>query len=94
MAGAILGSVALSKKNAVEEDCIDGSCPPELASERDKVKSLSISADVLFGVAVAGVATGLVLYFVEPKKREKETQVSLKPSAGTSSAGVVIQGSF
>jgi hypothetical protein len=92
IAGAVLGGVALSKKNEFVDDCGDNSCTTERSSDRDTVNNMALSADIMYGVAGLGVAAGLVLFFLEPRIRQKKQmespQVSLLPT------GLVLSGSF
>jgi len=91
--GGVLGGVALSKKSDIEGDCVDKSCPPSSKSEADKVETLALTADVLYGVAAAFVITGVVLFFVEPGL-ESDGDVAVAPVVSTDVAGVAVTGRF
>jgi hypothetical protein len=92
IAGGVVGGVSLSRKNDLLDDCTDGVCPSSTEKDRDAVKSLSLAADVLYGVAGAALITGVVLFFVEPGLGEGEVTVS--PSASANGAGLVLGGRF
>lgn len=92
IAGGVIGGVAVSKRKALEEeDCQDQHCYPSARDEGDTIESLNLTADVLFGVAAAGVVAGVVLYFVEP---DDEEQVALTPTVGGDGVGLVVGGRF
>jgi hypothetical protein len=62
--------------------------------DRDKIKTLSLTADIMYGVAAAGVAAGVVLFFVEPTLGGDEAEVSIAPTVSNEVAGVAITGAF
>jgi hypothetical protein len=45
-------------------------------------------------VAAVGIVTGIVLFFVEPKKRNDEKNVSVEPAVSPNGSGLVIEGRF
>ncbi len=104
LTGGVLGGVALSERRAIEDDCVGGHCPAGLADDGDRVRGLSVGADVAFGVAAAAAAAGVVLFFVEPGPGEEpeddptaaEESVSVRPEwyATPEAAGISIQGRF
>ena len=67
IAAAIVGSVALSKRNAFIDDCEDGSCTRSKSQDRTKINNLALTTDILFSVAGAAVVTGVILFFLEPR---------------------------
>ncbi|MFO8070294.1 MAG: PEGA domain-containing protein [Polyangia bacterium] len=102
--GGVLGGVALSQRRAIEDDCVGGHCPAGLADDGDRVRGLSVGADVAFGVAAAAAAAGVVLFFVEPGLGEEsedeppasEEPVSVRPKwyATPEGTGISIEGRF
>jgi hypothetical protein len=93
--GAILGGVALSKKNTLMDECGDGGCPESRKSDRDEVNSLALGADIMYAVAAVGVAAGVVLFFVEPKLGgEREEEVAVTPTAFEHGGGIAVSGRF
>jgi tetratricopeptide (TPR) repeat protein len=91
--GGVLGGVALSTKNEVDAECVDQHCPPTRESDGDKVRTLALTADVLYGVAGAAVITGIVLFFVEPGLGQEDT-VAVAPLVNGDVAGVAVSGRF
>jgi hypothetical protein len=92
IAGGVIGGVAVSRRKALEEDeCDDQHCFPSARDEGDTIERLNLTADVLFGVAAAGIVAGVVLYFVEP---DEDEQVALTPAVGRHGAGLVVGGRF
>jgi len=62
---AITGGVALSKGSDVKDQCPHNVCPANLKGDIDEVERLNLATDILIGVAAAGGAAALILYFVE-----------------------------
>jgi hypothetical protein len=93
IAGAVIGGAALSKKSTLEDRCEGNHCPPASAGEADTIKSMNLTADVLFGVAAAGIVTGVILFFVEGDD-ESETEVAVTPAVTASGAGLAVGGRF
>jgi hypothetical protein len=92
IAGGVIGGVALSKRKTLEdESCQDQHCDPSARSEGDTIESLNLTADVMFGLAAAGIVAGVVLYFVEPDDGE---QVAVTPAVGADRVGLVVGGRF
>jgi len=84
---AITGGLAISKTNDLEDDCRNGSCDPSLSGERDTSVALGYTADALIAVAGVGIAAGVVLFFVEPKLRERERAIEVAPVAAPTAKG-------
>jgi len=68
---AITGGVALSKGSDVKDQCPHNVCPAGLKGDIDEVKRLNLATDILIGVAAAGGAAALILYFVESAQSEE-----------------------
>ncbi len=96
IAGGVVGGVALSKKNDIEDNsCWGNECLQSEASERDSVKNLSLTADVLYGVAGAAAVAAIVLFFVEPKMGvEEEQPIVATPIITNDTAGLALTGRF
>jgi hypothetical protein len=95
IAGGIIGGVSIGKRNDFMDDCGDGTCSNSRKEDRDTVKSLSLSADVLYGVAAVGIVAGIVLFFVEPRIGDKgEKTVVIAPMVSSNGGGVSIGGRF
>jgi hypothetical protein len=95
-AGAIAGTAFLVK-NRVDRGDADALCPggPCAASKRSEIDSLDGSANtsatlswVGYGVAVAGVGTGLLLLLLQPRKPERVPTAGVQLWIGASAAGV------
>lgn len=93
IAGAAIGGAAMSKKSDLESSCEGNHCPPSQQSEADTIKTMNLTADVLFGVAAAGVVTGIILFFVEPDA-DSETEVAVTPAFTATGAGLAVGGRF
>lgn len=93
IAGGAIGGAAMSRRKAlVADDCVDKHCYESSESEADEIEALNLTADVLFGVAAAGIVTGIVLFFVEPD--DDEQQVALAPLVTGDRAGLAVGGRF
>jgi hypothetical protein len=93
IAGGVMGGIALSKKADIDAQCEGKQCPAGTEDDADRVKRLALGADVLFGVAAAGVVAGVVLFFVEPRAGS-ERAVSVTPVVADGTAGLVVGGRF
>jgi hypothetical protein len=91
--GAVAGGVSIGKEKDLESKCDGGVCDSSLASERDTVKSLNSTADILYGVGAAALVSGAVLFFVEPDG-EEERPLAVAPRVGPDGAGLAVQGRF
>lgn len=95
IAGGVIGGVALSSKNDLEDNyCFDNQCLASQKDERDRVGNLALTADILYGVAGAAAAAAIVLFFVEPNLGEEEQPVAAVPIITDTSAGIAISGRF
>ena len=90
---AITGSMATRQRKELTGDCDGYACYGKTQAEFDKVKRLSLTTDVLFGVAAAGVITGITLFFVEPGFH-KEKPVTVSPVVSSRFAGIAATGRF
>jgi hypothetical protein len=78
-ASGALGVVALGTGLAahglhgdLEEDCPDGVCPADRAGSIDKGQALARASTALTFIAIAGAATGVVLFFVGGEADEED----------------------
>ncbi len=93
--GAVVtGAISLSAKNEIEAGCENDRCPrSEWESQFDKVENLSLTTDILIGVAAVGVVTGVVLLLVKPKfERASKTTVGFR--GGREGAAITLTGRF
>ena len=93
IAGAAIGGAAMSKKSTLEDSCDGNHCPPSQQGEADTIETMNLTADVLFGVAAAGIITGVILFFVEPDD-ESEAEVAVTPAFTGNGAGLAVGGRF
>jgi len=93
--GGVLGGVSMKKTDDFIGECGEpnGTCAESRESERDSIKNISLTADILYGVAGAAVLTGVILFFVEPDD-EPEAQVAVLPTWTPDSAGIGLTGRF
>ncbi len=93
----ITGSVAVSKKNDIEDKCPNNECPEsEIASinkDIDAKKNLSLTSDILTGVAIAGAAAGTLLFFFEPKWMSNN-EIAVSSAVSPDGAGLFVSGKF
>jgi tetratricopeptide (TPR) repeat protein len=98
--GAIVTHVVANKEQEKIDDlCPGGQCPDEyLAGALDRqetVDNMRITTKVLGGVAIAGVAAGITLFFIEPLfAPQAEVDVAVIPTAGEDTAGLLVIGTF
>ena len=93
--GAVVtGALSLSGKGAIDDGCDDSRCPrDEWKSEFETVERLSLTTDILIGVAAAGVITGVILLVVKPKPDgERSAAFGAAPVDG--GAALTITGRF
>ncbi|MFO8074202.1 MAG: tetratricopeptide repeat protein [Polyangia bacterium] len=88
----ITGGMAKSRTDEISKECDGDSCPPDQREELDSAGKLVTAANVLTGVAAAGIVAGAVLFFVEPGLGESEVIVA--PTASGDGAGVAVVGRF
>jgi hypothetical protein len=91
---AITGSMAASHAGDLDKACDGGECPEEEWDNLDQTRALATATNVMIGVAAAGVAAGVALYFIEPRIGASGESVEVAPTASADSVGVVIGGRF
>jgi hypothetical protein len=79
VSGGIVGGISVGKESSLTKKCDGTSCPISLQSDADKIQTMSLAADILYGVAGAAAAAAIVLFVVEPK-RHSEKKVAWSPS--------------
>lgn len=93
--GAVVtGLMAAGKYGDLEDVCPDGRCPEDARSDRDTLRTLTITTDVLIGVAVASAALGVVLWFFggdETPQERTPVQAGLGCSGTGCSAGATVR---
>jgi hypothetical protein len=79
--GGVTGGLAMGREKDLLADCPDNRCPSSLEGEADTIKTMNLTADILYGVGAAAVIAGIVLFFVEPKGKA-EADVTVAPAVG------------
>ena len=92
--GGVVGGLSMSRENDLADQCVDKSCAASLEEEADSIRTMNLTADVLYGVAAAGIITGVVLFFVEPGLAGDEGNVALVPVPAADGFGPNVQGRF
>ena len=93
----VTGGIALSKKNDLEKDCVDGKiCPVGTKDELDGARSMAMMSTVLTVVAGVTVATGVVLTIIGANQEKNSSGVVLSVDAAAAPEGgaVMLGGRF
>jgi len=90
----ITGGLTLSRASDIKDRCDGNDCPMSLKDEADAARNLGTVANVLTGVAAAGIVAGVVLFFLEPglHREEPVATVGLAPLPG--GAAMAVGGRF
>jgi hypothetical protein len=79
----------------LEGECQNGSCPPELEDDYDKMTTYHYGSQIALGVGVIGVGTAVTLILLEPKaKPTSQTGMRIIPSFWPGRASLRLQSSF
>ena len=70
--GAVTGGLVFAKKSTVSDNCIDTVCNAQGKDAVDQASTLALVSDITFGVGLAGVAAGVVLYLLAPSQAPVE----------------------
>jgi hypothetical protein len=89
---AIAGGLTISAVSDLEVACDGNDCPPSEQDTIDSGQRAAMAANVLTGIAAAGIAAGVALYFFEPDLNG--TAVEIAPTASARGAGLVVGGRF
>lgn len=91
VAGAVVGGLAVSQGNTLDDMCPGGDCSPARQGEIDTLGTMALTTDILLGVGGAAAATGAVLLIVGHSRGEAgpdgdgtgdDAEVSLLPMPG------------
>jgi hypothetical protein len=92
--GTYFGAQAISKSNRAKALCSPGECTnQEAVTINDDAKSSALAADVAFGLALAALATGAVVYIAAPTAQSPSASTAalrVVPLVSARSGGVVI----
>jgi hypothetical protein len=87
--GSVTGVIALNKHADLEPQCPNGDCPYELDDEVSSFRTFGTLSGIGFGVGVAGIATGAVLFFTNKSgSSSSETGTGITPRIGLGSVSV------
>ena len=93
IAGGAVGGAAMARKNSLEEECAGNHCLQSSKGEADAIRTMNLTADILYGVAGAAAVTALILFFVEPDD-EPQAAVAVTPAVTAAGAGLMVGGRF
>ncbi len=93
IAAAVTGGIASSRAKTLESNCTGDDCPPAQWDTLDSTRTLATTTNVLIGVAAAGVAAGVALFFIEPRLGREEIPV-VAPAITEDSAFLSVTGRF
>lgn len=71
IAAVVTGVMALGQRSDLDEQCPGGDCDPALQGELDRLDRLTISTDVLIGVAAVAATVGVVLLVTSGEDEEQ-----------------------
>lgn len=92
-AGAITGTMAISRKRSAVGECVDDRCPPEVHDDVAAAKSLATVSTVAFIVGGAGATIGIAaLLMGGGSKATTSTGATVHPWVSVGGAG--LQGAF
>lgn len=94
VAAGITGGVVLSRAEDIKERCNGDECPPAVEADLEGARTLGTVTDVLWGVAAAGIAAGVVLFFVEPRLGERTPAAAVGFAPLSGGGAVTLGGRF
>ncbi len=96
LAGAgVLFYLRQNELSGLDEECANGSCPPEKQDDYDKMTTYHYGSQIALGVGVIGVGTAVTLILLEPKsKPNSQTGMRIIPSFWPGRASLRLQSSF
>jgi hypothetical protein len=81
--GGITGGLVLGKAGTVEDNCVDEVCNQEGMDAVDEAETLAMVSNIGFAVGIAGLAAGVVLFFVAPEDEPTEEAAGVRLSVGS-----------
>jgi hypothetical protein len=93
--GAVFGIVASSKWTSAKADC-GTACGPNVPAQQEKsdAQSAATVSTVGFIGGAALAAAGVAIYFTAPSPGRHAMALSIAPSVGQGTRGLLVQGSF
>jgi serine/threonine-protein kinase len=93
--GAYFGATAMSDADEAKDLCPDGNCTSQRGEDlMDDARTAATVSNIAFGVGIASLATGLVLYFVGSGDTKEAADSGLVPLAVDRGAGFAWRGSL
>jgi hypothetical protein len=88
--GVAYGLLALNTKGKLDTTCaVKSACPPVAQSAIDTMSTQATISNVGFGVGIAGLVVGGVLYWLSRGSDETKAASGMHPWLGPGSAGLV-----
>lgn len=85
---ATFGTLSANRYSDLEEDCPGGICPSSSQEDIESGKQMQLFANVGLGVGVAGIATSVVLFVLDAKRKNSPVEVQVGYRS------VVLRGAF
>ena len=85
--GAVTGAMVFAKKSDVEDNCDDKTCTPEGKEAADDAQTLGLVSTIGFGVGIAGLAAGTVLFLLRDDGEDADSTAGLHLVGGAGADG-------
>jgi len=80
--GSVAGVLAWREKSAVEDGCRDHECNADGKQAADRLQRNALISNIGFGVGVAAIGVGVVLWSTEPKRDDRASRLRVRASVG------------
>jgi hypothetical protein len=77
----VFGAMTSSKYSSLEKACPDKQCSPDQKDNVDSGKTYQMIANVGLGVGIAGLATGITLFFLSSGHKDDDVHVAFGPGS-------------
>jgi hypothetical protein len=81
--GSITGGMVFAKKGEVEDNCLDLVCNQDGKDAADAAQTLGLVSSITFGVGIAGLAAGTLLWFLAPDDELEGQDHALRLTVGS-----------
>jgi hypothetical protein len=92
--GTIAGLFAISHKKVVDSNCLGPACNPDGKAAADSARTEALVSTVGFGVALAGMATALIVYLAQPSAPSRQSMVHTTPTVAFDGESITLRSSF